>query len=294
MKAHVLKACFIVLLLLSAACSRNNNNDDNAITTPVPFADGLLDAEVRCCLSFSPDGHSLIFESGVGRQGMLFQSEKVDNLWSKPVEVPFGDQKFSEGNPYYSPDGNKLYFASNRPINGSTDYNIWVMLRDGQEWGEPQPLDAAINTSDDEYGPSVTSDETVYFNRKINGNIEIMVANPSNNGYSSVEPLGDSINSSDADWNRYISPDGTLLMFSRSTPNLESIWYSIRRNTEWSEPVNLAEKLGSYPMINSPAITPDGKRLVYIVVNAGQYELKEISLKALGIPNIKKHNPSTQ
>jgi Tol biopolymer transport system component len=292
MKSHLLKASIIVLLLLCVACSRDNHNDDNAITTPISFAGGLLDAGVRCCLSFSPDGHNLIFESGIGRQGILVQSEKIDNLWSTPVEVPFGDQQFSEGNPYYSPDGTKLYFASNRPINGSTDYNIWVMLRKGQEWGEPQPLDAAINTSDDEYGPSVTSDGTIYFNRKINGNVEIIVAIPSQNGYSSVEPLDDSINSSDADWNRYISPDGSLLMFSRSALNSESIWYSTLHNSEWSEPINLAERLGAYPIINSPAITPDGKRLVYIVMNSGQSELKEISLKALGIPNIRKHNLS--
>jgi Tol biopolymer transport system component len=288
MKSHILKASIIVMLLLCIACSRDNHNDDDAITSPMPFAGGMLDADVRCCLTFSPDGLSLIFESGLGNQGILVQSEKVDTLWSTPVEAPFGDQQFSEGNPYYSPDGTKLYFASNRPMNGSTDYNIWVMLRNGQEWGEPQPLDAAINTSGDEYGPTVSSDGTVYFNRKVNGNVEIMVATPSKNGYSSVEPLHVSINSSDADWNRYISPDGTLLMFSRSAFHSESIWYSTFNNSEWSEPINLAEKLGAYNIIHSPAVTPDGKRLVYVIQNSGQYEMKQISLKALGIPNIKK------
>lgn len=285
MKVSLYKIVIIFLLLITAACSQENNNDET-ITTPISFAGGLLDSSVMCCLSFSPDGHTLVFETINGGQGILKQSELKDKLWSTPVEVPFVSRKSSEGNPYYSPDGTKLYFASNRPLNGKTDFNIWVIMRDGQDWGEPTPLDDTINTSSDEYGPSVTSDGTLYFNKKISGNIEIMVATPSEDGYSSVKPIAGMINSRDADWNRYISPDGSLLMFSRSANQSESIWYSTFNNSIWSEPISLNEQLGAYKEINSPTITTDGKRLVYVVKNSGQYELKEISLKALGIPHV--------
>jgi hypothetical protein len=60
-----------------------------------------------------------------------------------------------------SPDGARLFFISKRPP--EDDFDIWVVERSGNGWGEPRNLGAPVNTEGDELCPSAASDGTLYF-----------------------------------------------------------------------------------------------------------------------------------
>lgn len=93
----------------------------------------------------------------------LFYSELEDNgKWSTPVELWFNDPNFSCGHPTVSRDGQRLYFASNRPGGlGATD--LYVSYRSDGAWGEPENLGSSINSEGSEMFPYVDENDNLYF-----------------------------------------------------------------------------------------------------------------------------------
>ena len=74
--------------------------------------------------------------------------------------------KYQDIEPFYSNNGNRLYFSSNRPIyNDKTraDYNIWYSDRINGNWTEPVALDSIINTRSDEFFPSLSNKGSLFF-----------------------------------------------------------------------------------------------------------------------------------
>ena len=95
-------------------------------------------------------------------------AKKVKEKWSEPKLVPF-TSKHRDIEPFLSSDGLKLYFASNRPlhdsISTSKDYDIWYVERknSNEEWSSPINLGKPVNTSSDEFYPSVAANCNLYF-----------------------------------------------------------------------------------------------------------------------------------
>ena len=85
--------------------------------------------------------------------------------WSKSENIgsPVNTSSW-EGQPSISPDGQTLYFVSNRS-GGSGGKDIWYSnLRSDGTWSKPVNLGKSINTSADEQSPFIHSDnKTLYF-----------------------------------------------------------------------------------------------------------------------------------
>ncbi len=121
-------------------------------------------------LAISADGTQLyLYKSQNG--GDIFLSEKnPDGTWSEPV--PLNDNinsTFSENSVSISPDGNTLYFSSDRPITtDKTDLDIYYSKKDGKgEWGAAKNIGLVINTEFDEDGAYIDYDgKTLYFSSK--------------------------------------------------------------------------------------------------------------------------------
>ncbi|HEY8783587.1 MAG TPA: hypothetical protein VIM16_18315 [Mucilaginibacter sp.] len=64
--------------------------------------------------TFTPDGNTVYFEDG---RKICF-SEMVDRKWTKPKLVSFSGQ-WKDWDPCLSPDGKRLFFVSNRPLDGA-------------------------------------------------------------------------------------------------------------------------------------------------------------------------------
>ena len=131
--------------------------------------------------SISLDGRYMFFvacerQGGIGSCDVYYAIRQGDG-WSKAIlpGAPL-NTKFWETNPSFSPTGDKLYFASNRPGGlGKTD--IWVVdvtiKQDGfLEFSNPRNLGPKVNTKEDEFSPFIHADnQTLFFSSKGRGGL---------------------------------------------------------------------------------------------------------------------------
>ena len=119
----------------------------------------------------SADGKSLYFNSDRNGSQDLWVSTRgsVDLDWTEPVNL--GDKintpSSSEGTPSVTPDGQWLFFTSDRPGRLGT-FDIWASrwTDDIDEWGEPESLGEVVNNTSFQFGTSVSSDgSTLYVSR---------------------------------------------------------------------------------------------------------------------------------
>jgi Tol biopolymer transport system component len=119
--------------------------------------------------TITADGRVLYFAAdwrgGRGRFD-IWQSYRDDHgNWSEPINLgPTVNTRDSEYSPTISPDGERLFFSSQRP--GSTAWDIYLTERKpGGSWQEPVILPSPVNTPEfNEYCPALAPDgRTLYF-----------------------------------------------------------------------------------------------------------------------------------
>jgi outer membrane protein OmpA-like peptidoglycan-associated protein/Tol biopolymer transport system component len=174
--------------------------------------------------SISADGRYLFFTGcnrpdGLGRCD-IYLSHKEGSSWGEPFNLgaPL-NTPYWESQPTISPDGNTLYFVSNRP-GGLGGYDIWKsMLKSDGYWSKPENLGAEINTPYDEHTPFIHSDgRTLYFSSDGwpgMGNKDIFLSRLGDNGkWGLPENLGYPINTFNEETGLIVTPDGTEGLFS--------------------------------------------------------------------------------
>lgn len=93
----------------------------------------------------------------------IYSSKKEGGTWSEPQPIfPVNDEDYADCHPAISIDGDKLYFASNRP-GGKGGMDIYVSYRVGESWSEPVNLGEGVNTSGNEAFPFVHADNSLYY-----------------------------------------------------------------------------------------------------------------------------------
>jgi len=124
-------------------------------------------------LAISANGSELyLFKSqdDTGKGDIFISSKNPDGSWSEPEPLNSNiNSTFSENSVSISPDGNTLYFSSDRPITpDKTDLDIYYSKRDRNgEWGSAKNIGPVINTPYDEDGPFIDYDgKTLYFSSK--------------------------------------------------------------------------------------------------------------------------------
>ncbi len=104
-------------------------------------------------------------EDGLGDCDIYAARMDYNGKWQEIRNLGEGvNSKFWDSQPFVSPDGEFLYFASDRP-GGEGGTDIWRcrMLRNGR-WGRAQNLGSEINTGGDEKAPTVAPNgEDLYF-----------------------------------------------------------------------------------------------------------------------------------
>ncbi len=91
--------------------------------------------------------------NGVTANDLVMASKTAGGGWSAPVAFGGGINDHSAGtfqdNPHISPDGNGLWFTSNR-ANGYGGRDLWFSLKSGGVWSTPVNLGADFNAHGDE------------------------------------------------------------------------------------------------------------------------------------------------
>lgn len=271
------KTVTIVSLIISifANCQTDNVTIDYFGQTPpdtLPkiFAPGFISLENRFEArgAFSPDGKSFYFtitnEDFTSQQ--IFYSEYRDNGWTKPDTACFS-KAFNNLEPFFSFDGQKLYFTSDRQQ--QTDENtrdLFYVNKLSNGWSDPIKLDSPINSAYTEYffiqskkgtiyfasnRPGGKGEFDIYFIRQKNGKLN-NIGSPINYLYS-ADPC--------------IAPDESYMIFTsarKEDADNVDLYISFYNNGIWSEPIIMGNDINTNANEYCPFFSHDNNYLFFI------------------------------
>ncbi len=227
-------------------------------------------------ISKSGDEAYFTIQSPLEEISVIAVIRKVNNRWEKPEIAPFSGF-YKDLEPFLSPDNKRLYFVSNRPSHPDStktkDYDIWYVERKNVQtaWGIPKNLGKPINTSGDEFYPSVAKNGNLYFTSvRPEGKGEDDIYFSKWNGKSYKEPisLNETINTKGYEFNAYVAPDESYLIFSgyNREDGLGSgdMYISLKKNQgNWTKARNLGVDVNSKYMDYCPFVDEKSKTLYF-------------------------------
>jgi Leucine-rich repeat (LRR) protein len=164
---------------------------------------------------------------------------------------------------------------------GKTD--IWMSTRATEKdpWSEPVNLGPRINTPDNEHEPCLSADGlTLLFASDRpggKGDFDIWMSTRSATSQPWSAPVNlESVNSEFGESGPQLSADGTVLLFNSNRPGGSGdsdLWMCTRTSPSapWSVPVNLGPKVNSPAWEGPPALSADGKTLLFASTRPGCY-----------------------
>ncbi len=206
---------------------------------------------------------------------IICYSEFKNGKWQTPEIAPFSGQ-YRDFDPVLSPDGTKMVFTSNRPVDGQlrSDYDIWMVQKkpDGN-WSEPVHLDTTINSSYDEHFASIASSGTIYFSSNRpgalggEGDADFYYSKLVDGHYTAAVHLMDSVSTPSYELDCLIAPDESFLLTGAyGRPDgygNYDIYISRKINGKWTPSKNLGPKVNTKFRDYSPRLSPDGKYLFF-------------------------------
>lgn len=275
---------FLPLFLLTAAASvsagpyldQEPPGDEPLLFAPGIVSDGLNNRD----MAITADGREIYWSSNLRNfdVSVILYSKLTDKGWSEPEVAPFSqDPGYVYYEPALSPDGSRMFYVASEA--GSDLNDIWVMDREGDEWGKPHMMDAPINSPGKEYFPSLTRNGTMYFTREGDtpGMESIFRSRLVDGRYTEPEKLPDNVNCGKSHFNAFIAPDESYIIVPvwGREDSLGSIDYYIvfrNENDEWSPPVNMGPKINTAGSKEyTPYVSPDGKYFFFMSARSPQH-----------------------
>ncbi len=171
-------------------------------------------------IALSNDGQTLfLYRDDDSGNGDIYQSTLKGNDWTKAKKLPSTiNSPGHESSASLSPDGNTLYFVSDRK-GGQGKRDIWYSKKnENNQWEQAINLGSTINTKEDEEGVFIHPDgKTLYFSSKGHeslGGYDICYSTQVNGIWSPPRNLGQAINTIGDDVFLVITADGTTGYYS--------------------------------------------------------------------------------
>lgn len=270
MRGFPIPAVACLVLLGAAAPAAPPYDPGRPLPEPAIFAPGAISTgEYESHPAFTPDGKTLYYlkDTPDFSHWTIVESRFEKGGWTRPEVVPFSGQ-YSDADPFITPDGSRMFFISNRPVDGKPkeDLDIWVVERkEGGGWGEPRHLGPPVSSPGNEWFPTLAADGTLYFgsNREGGkGRTDLYRARLVDGQYAAPENLGDAVNSPGEEFEPLISPQGDVLLFMairQGGQGSGDLWVSYFRDGAWTPARNLPPPINSPAFEVSPKISPDGR-----------------------------------
>lgn len=270
-------------------------------STPEIFAPGIISTKNReAFLVTYPGGTELCYglismKNNHVATSIVTMRVKGES-WTKPEPV-FPSEEYVDAYLAIHPDGSRLFFQSDRPVDKSESdftWNIWCADRVGETWGEPEPIGKPVNGRNHVSGPSVTRDGTMYCTlMEIGGPSDLYRSKYINGVYQEPERLPDNVNSVRQQFDSYIAPDESYLIFNavlKDSYGGVDLYVSFREKTDkWSDPVNLGPAINTGDDESSATISPDGKYIFFGRMN-GKNDLDIYWVNSNYLNKLKRNN----
>lgn len=270
-------ACALALILTGTSATAGDLLGPGVIST------GLQETSV----ALSPDGATLYFMRSdlAEKDDTILVSHRQGASWSTPEIASFSGQ-WHDSEPTFSPDGNRVYFVSNRPPHpgmpppvaemGGYRFpgtNLWYVERvTGGRWSEPVHVHGALNDGAMIYNPSVAANGDVYFSahRADSGTYyQIYVARRTAGGLAAPER----VDLGDVTHNRMdpaIDPRQRFILFAGDEGDSlgrADIYIAFRQpDGRWGKPEHLPGDVNSDSLENAPSLGP-GFGELYVASN---------------------------
>jgi hypothetical protein len=240
---------------------------------PQPFAPQILPpdgAVMHSSPAFSPDGteayFSVYFADQQPRVDVIMFLEWQGDSWSSPQTAAFSGE-FNDNWPWFSQDGKRIYFSSQRPHDGEGEAagedGLWYVERREGGWSAARSIVSPADFGRDE-GPIYVAatlpggygDMDIYRLEYVDGN------------YSMPENLGAAVNTPAEEYAPCAAQDGSYLIFSRfeqAEGRSVGLYVSFREaDGTWSEAQDMGNSLAASEGARFPALSPDGKYLFFV------------------------------
>lgn len=308
MKPSIVYISFISFLFIAfSGCSHQNDlqvfkgayfGQEPPGMTPKIFAPGIVSSkhQEHSSLSISPDGKEMWWSRwrlphDLDQYPQVIMFIRYDNgKWSEQKVAPFSG-KYRDGGPAFSPDSDKIFFYSRRPLEEETDEmhdnDIWYVKRTQDGWSQSINLGSAVNSPFMDATPCLAANGNLYFtSNRIQyddptGNNDIFVSEYVNAVYTESKGLGTAINTPYArDSFPFIAPDESYIIFSRDSRRFDAEGNVIsgdrklmisfkKKNGEWQD----AKDMGPlFTNVRFPSVSPDGKYLFFTKFTRGGHE----------------------
>lgn len=163
-----------------------------------------------------------VTKAGKGKKVNLkiFEARRGEFDWESLEELPFNHDDYTCMHPALSPDGNKLFFASNNPDDGYGGMDLYVVEKKEGRWGTPFNLGPEINTPGNEVFPFLHESGTLFFTsdtHKGYGGLDVFMVDLSDRT-GGVMNLGEPFNSKEDDLGLILAKDGKTGYFTSNRP----------------------------------------------------------------------------
>ena len=227
--------------------------------------------------SFTADGRMVAFmrnniadderiTSNGGLEMSLFLADvDADGNWLNPR--PFTYNNGSTGFPAFSPDGNTLYFTSNRS-GGYGGFDIYKSDKRGNFWGEPKNLGATINSQGDEITPFFDG-STLFFSSDWHfgfGGYDIFKVQGND-----IVNLGTGVNSSGDDFNFIFDPSVSTGFFVTNRKGIKGKTDIYKVTSSGDETANIVILDGGIPLKDAKIRVIQGNSANVTQLKGGNY-----------------------
>jgi len=150
------------------------DKDGDAFGEPMAFEGDVNTQFHEGPVTFTRDGQRMYFTRNnfhKGKKGKdkkdiirlkIYSADLTGNTWGNIKELPFNSEEYSICHPTLSPDGSRLYFASESP-GGYGGLDLYVSENKAGIWTAPMNLGENVNSAGNELFPFIHDDGTLYF-----------------------------------------------------------------------------------------------------------------------------------
>ena len=271
-----------LLVFLFFSCTKETQSNlillDSNIPTDAPlvFGEGIISTDnYEFAITFTPEMDEIYFTRRKnGEDNKIYTMKLIDGKWSNPEAAFFTATKGWDFEPHISPNGDKLYFGSTRPLNDtikSTGLHQWYSKKKTEGWSTPIPLEK----------PFVDKSIIMYLTSSENGNLYFTTGEKGDKPedwviynsimedgqYKTIKRMGKEINAT-GKWvaHSYIAPNESYMIYdfkSDSGYGESDLYISFNKNGIWSKPYNLGPKINTNQTEMAASVSPDGNYLFF-------------------------------